>query len=133
VDLKALGKRLNGIRKARGLSLETLSAQARVAKNSIGPIENGKANPTLKTLEDIATTLGVPFGAYVGSIPSDEPASFDAAIDFLARFEGLEPVFQKMVLTLVYQDDRYTRGIRVPPEAQAEIQKLFGPLLKARS
>jgi transcriptional regulator with XRE-family HTH domain len=133
VNLKVFGRRLNAIRKAKGLSLQTLADDSGVAKNSIGPIENGKGNPQIETLKDLAETLGAPFALYIGEPPTGEAPSFSAAADFLARFEDLEPVFQRMVLTLIYKDARYTSGIHVPAGAQAEIHKLFGPLLKARS
>lgn len=52
-------KKFKTIRKGLGLSLSDISAKTGLDKSALSLIENGKSNPTHKTLEKIADALGV--------------------------------------------------------------------------
>ena len=52
-------KKLRVIRKGLGLSLGYVSDKSGVDKGALSLIENGKGNPTIKTLEKIVLVLGV--------------------------------------------------------------------------
>lgn len=68
---RLFGANLRHHRKAKGWTLEQLSEQVGVSRETIGKIERGVAAPLFETAEKIAATLGVPapalFGA--GTIP----------------------------------------------------------------
>ena len=50
---------LKRIREENNISIERLSKMAKVAKSSIVRIEDGSANPTMKTMFKLAKTLNV--------------------------------------------------------------------------
>jgi len=56
---KKVGENIREIRKKQGMSQEKLSELSRIDPKSIIQIENGKRNPTLKTLKKIALALKV--------------------------------------------------------------------------
>ena len=55
-----IGKRLKQARRARGLSVGALAADAGIGKGSLSEIENGTRNPTLSTLYVLANSLQLP-------------------------------------------------------------------------
>jgi transcriptional regulator with XRE-family HTH domain len=60
MDRKALfGKRIQEIRKARGLSQEGLAERAGISPQYVSNIERGKENPTLDMLFSLADALKV--------------------------------------------------------------------------
>lgn len=54
---KTLGEKIRTYRKERGLTQEKLAELASIDPKSIIEIENGKRNPTLKTISKIAQAL----------------------------------------------------------------------------
>jgi transcriptional regulator with XRE-family HTH domain len=56
---KKLGDNVKKLRQESRLSQSELAAELAVDKSYISNIENGKKNPTLKTIEKIAQVLGV--------------------------------------------------------------------------
>ncbi|MFZ6024573.1 MAG: helix-turn-helix domain-containing protein [Bacteroidota bacterium] len=56
---KALGERIQNLRKKRGLSQLALADEADIPLSQIGRIERGENNPTISTLYVIAMALGV--------------------------------------------------------------------------
>lgn len=54
-----LGKRVRQLRRARGLTLAQLGAAARLSHGFLSQVERDRARPSMSTLEDIATALGV--------------------------------------------------------------------------
>ena len=61
-DLAAtIGKRIREVRNVQGISLEELSFKAGLNAAHLGQIERGLRNPTIETLERIATALDVSF------------------------------------------------------------------------
>jgi len=57
--LKAFGKRVAEIRRARGLTQEQLAEKADITPLSIAFIEQGRRWPRLATLDKLAKCLGV--------------------------------------------------------------------------
>ncbi len=57
-DLK-LGKKLKRIRKECGMTQEKLAESTKLSTTFIGLIEIGKRRPSMKTLQKIASVLGV--------------------------------------------------------------------------
>jgi len=57
--LRKFGKRLSEIRIKKGLSLRELAALCDVDSSDIQKYESGLVNPTIATVGDLATGLGV--------------------------------------------------------------------------
>lgn len=57
--LKALGKKIQRLRKQKKLSQEELADMARISRVHMGYIEQGLRNPSLKVLTKISKVLGV--------------------------------------------------------------------------
>jgi transcriptional regulator with XRE-family HTH domain len=60
--VKALAANLRRLRGAQGRSLSDLARASGVAKATLSELEAARGNPTLDTLQALATALGVPFG-----------------------------------------------------------------------
>lgn len=56
--IRSLASRVRSLRRDRGLSQSELAAKIGLEQNAISLIENGRANPTLITLEQLAIALG---------------------------------------------------------------------------
>ena len=54
-----VGENIRKFRKQKGLTQEKLAEESRIDPKSIIQIENGKRNPTLKTLRRIAIALEI--------------------------------------------------------------------------
>lgn len=57
--LKDLGKQIHTRRKKLGLEIADLSDYSGVTPSTISNIENGKSNPTIKTIEKLLIPLGL--------------------------------------------------------------------------
>lgn len=75
LTLDTLGRHLQSLRLARGLSLSQLAADAGMAKSNLSRLEQGNGNPTLDTIWRLAGRLNVPFGNLVA--PISVPVSDD--------------------------------------------------------
>lgn len=60
--LETLGRHLQSLRLARGLSLSQLASDAGIAKSNLSRLEQGCGNPTLDTIWRLSLQLKVPFG-----------------------------------------------------------------------
>ncbi len=58
-SVKALGRRIQKLRQAAGLTQEELAENAEVSAKAIGLLESGRGNPALASLEAIAAALGI--------------------------------------------------------------------------
>jgi transcriptional regulator with XRE-family HTH domain len=58
---KNLASNVRRLRKARGWTQDSLAAEAEVEQAAISLIENGRSNPTLLMLENIASALDIGF------------------------------------------------------------------------
>ena len=54
------------LRTEKGLTQKALSARSYISERQIIRIENNKSNPTMTTLENIASALGVTIGELLG-------------------------------------------------------------------
>jgi len=66
---KLVGSRIRELRRARGLTQESLGERAGLSYKFIGEVERGMANPTLDTLAGIATALDVDVPELVSVAP----------------------------------------------------------------
>jgi transcriptional regulator with XRE-family HTH domain len=92
------------IRRARHLSQRQLAGRMQVPRTYISKIENGKAIPTLGSLERLATALGVEVSALVRDSRSvrDEEVASIFADPFLAEIAAALPHLDSLHRTLVY-------------------------------
>jgi transcriptional regulator with XRE-family HTH domain len=60
-NIELIGNNIRIFRQKSGLSQEQLALQSGMNTSYIGQIERGEKNPTIRTLEKIATTLGISF------------------------------------------------------------------------
>ena len=56
---KALARNVRRLRKDKGWTQDELAAKLNIEQTSVSLIENGRANPTLQTLEAVAASFGV--------------------------------------------------------------------------
>lgn len=70
LNLGVLGRNLQQLRQAKGVSLSQLALDAGIAKSNLSRLENGSGNPTLDTIWRLAVQLDVSFGSLVDSINS---------------------------------------------------------------
>jgi transcriptional regulator with XRE-family HTH domain len=59
--LKALARNVRRLRTAKGWTQDELAAKAKIEQTAVSLIENGRANPTVETVETIASCLDVAF------------------------------------------------------------------------
>jgi transcriptional regulator with XRE-family HTH domain len=92
------------IRRARHLSQRQLAGRMQVPRTYISKIENGKAIPTLGSLERLANALEVDISQLVRDSRSrrEEEAAAILADPFLAEIATLLPHLDSLHRTLVY-------------------------------
>ncbi|WIF94456.1 helix-turn-helix domain-containing protein [Caminicella sporogenes] len=61
-----VGKRIRKLRKERGLSLKELSKKTDISISFLSDIENGRSNPSLERLKDIARGLNTTVSYLLG-------------------------------------------------------------------
>ena len=95
---------MRDIRKARHLSQRQLANRMEVPRTYISKIENGKAIPTLGSLERLAEALEVDLCQLVRDSRSrrDEEVSAILADPFLAEIAALLPRLDSLQRTLFY-------------------------------
>ena len=60
IDVKfELGKRIQYLRKRRGMSQEDLALECKINKNYLSDMERGTRNPTIKILEKVSKGLNI--------------------------------------------------------------------------
>jgi transcriptional regulator with XRE-family HTH domain len=65
---ETLGRHIQSLRLARGLSLSQLAADAGIAKSNLSRLEQGYGNPTLDTIWRLSLQLQVPFGNLIAPV-----------------------------------------------------------------
>ncbi|KAA9377742.1 helix-turn-helix transcriptional regulator [Microbispora cellulosiformans] len=89
----AIGRRLRGLREARGLSLSELARRAGVGKATVSGLEHGTRNPTLETMYAIAAALSVPMSAL--TLDPGAPAGAASPVRGAAVVSTLLEVFRE--------------------------------------
>ena len=69
---KQIGKRIQYLRKQKGVSQLDLALDAGVNRNYLSDLERGERNPTLKVLVRIAEALGVDLSTLVKGVKEDQ-------------------------------------------------------------
>ena len=80
-DLTTLGQRLRHYRTAAGMTLGDLGDAVGVSPSQLSLHENGKREPRLSLLSDIADRLGVPLSQFLDETPPSERAALEIELD----------------------------------------------------
>ena len=73
---EAIAKNLNSIRKEQGMSIGKLARFTGLSKAAISQIEQGDGNPTINTINKLASALHVPYTALLNARESTANAVF---------------------------------------------------------
>ncbi len=65
-ELRQVGRKLRAVRKAKGMSQDSLAKKARVAREHLLRLEAGRHDPGVGTLSRLAKALGVPVTDLLG-------------------------------------------------------------------
>jgi transcriptional regulator with XRE-family HTH domain len=103
IELTTLGHRIRHSRVTRGLTLDELGALVGVAGSQLSLIENGKREPKLSLLQEIARATETD----MSELLSDEPPSRRAALEIELERAQASPVFSQLGLAPV----RVTKGM----------------------
>lgn len=85
LDSIALGRRVRHLRKAKGLTLDGLSALVGVAPSQLSLIENGKREPKISLLRVLASVLGAGVEDLLGAEPPSRRAALEIELERAQR------------------------------------------------
>jgi len=83
------GERIRGLRREKGLTQSQLAGDV-ITRNMLSQIENGQAQPSMRTLEHLASVLGVTPGWLLGESDSDPLAESKQLLRMGRGAEALE-------------------------------------------
>ena len=84
-DLATLGHRIRHFRGEAALTLDQLGAEVGIAGSQLSLIENGRREPRLSLIGDIAAALGVSVGELLDDAPPTERAGLEIELERLQR------------------------------------------------
>ena len=85
LDVISLGRRVRHLRKASGLTLDGLGELVGTAPSQLSLIENGKREPKLSLLKQLATALGTGLDELLGSEPPNRRAALEIELERAQR------------------------------------------------
>src|SRR6201995_3586387 len=85
LDLAMFGQRLKHARKAKGLTLADLGEKVGRTASVLSLIENGKREPRLSLVEQLATALGIPVTDLLKKQPPSRRAQLEIALEQAQR------------------------------------------------
>ncbi|KNH16093.1 XRE family transcriptional regulator [Arthrobacter sp. ZBG10] len=85
LDVISLGRRVRHLRKAAGLTLDGLGAAVGTAPSQLSLIENGKREPKLGMLQQLAAALGVGIEQLLGAEPPSRRAALEIELERYQR------------------------------------------------
>src|ERR1700749_546163 len=80
IDLVTFGQRLRHLRRGRGLTLSELGERIDRAPSVLSLIENGRREPKLSLIEQLATALSVPMTELLSRQPPSRRAQLEIAL-----------------------------------------------------
>jgi len=84
-DLVTLGQRIRHFRTRAGLTLDEVGERVGAAASHLSLIENGRREPRLSLLTDLAETFGVPVQELLDDTPPSERAALEIELDRAQR------------------------------------------------
>jgi predicted transcriptional regulator/transcriptional regulator with XRE-family HTH domain len=106
IDMAMFGQRLRHARRTRGLTLAELGERVGRTPSVLSLIENGKREPRLSLVEQMAAALGVPVTELLKKQPPSRRAQLEVALDQAQR----DPSYKALALP------ELRIGTRVPTE-----------------
>ena len=106
IDLLTFGQRLRHLRRMRGLTLTELGERVDRAPSVLSLIENGRREPKLSLIEQLATALSVP----MTELLSRQPPSRRAQLEIALADAQLDPSYRRLGLP------QLKVGARVPTD-----------------
>lgn len=97
LDVISLGRRVRHLRKGAGMTLDDLGAAVGAAPSQLSLIENGKREPKLGMLQQLATALAVSIDELLGA----EPPSRRAALEIELERAQRGPLYESLGLPTV--------------------------------
>src|ERR1700686_4005934 len=124
IDLATFGQRLRHLRRARGLTLSELGARAGRAPLALSLFENGRREPKLSLVEQLATALSVP----VTELLSRQPPSRRAQLEIAVSDAQQDPSYRRLGLPQLrigarVPTDRLEHLVAVAAELRAQQSK----------
>lgn len=107
MDKITLGIKLKSIRKSQGISLQNIAVNVGKTKSYISMIENSKAVPSLSTLRDIASYLGVTIADFFDNGSSVEESSHKETFDFNEDAKVIHSKKDEYNLFLLIQNPKF--------------------------
>src|ERR1700690_1563394 len=123
LDLAMFGQRLRHARRARGLTLADLGARVGRTPSVLSLIENGRREPRLSLVEQIANALDVPMTELLKKQPPSRRAQLEVALDHAQR----DPSYRALGLP------ELRVGTRVPSEILEHLVALATELRAQRA
>jgi transcriptional regulator with XRE-family HTH domain/predicted transcriptional regulator len=123
LDLAMFGQRLRHARRARGLTLADLGARVGRTPSVLSLIENGRREPRLSLVEQIANALDVPVTELLKKQPPSRRAQLEVALDHAQR----DPSYRALGLP------ELRVGTRVPSEILEHLVALSTELRAQRA
>ncbi|HTU74265.1 MAG TPA: helix-turn-helix domain-containing protein [Trebonia sp.] len=123
LDLATLGQRVRHLRRARGMTLAELGERVGSAPSVLSLLENGKREPKLSMVEQLAAALGVPVTELLKKQPPSRRAQLEIALETAQR----DPSYKALGLPSL------KAGARVPTEVLEHVVALAAELRAQRS
>src|SRR6201982_3222191 len=111
IDLVTFGQRLRHLRRMRGLTLSELGERSASAPLVVSLSENGRGEPKLSLIEQLATALSVP----MTELLSRQPPSRRAQLEIALADAQQEPSYRRLGLP------QLRIGARVPTDVLAHL------------
>jgi XRE family transcriptional regulator, fatty acid utilization regulator len=118
-----LGQRLRHLRRSRGLTLAELGERVGRAPSALSLLENGRREPKLSVLEDLARALSVPVEELLRRQAPSHRAQLEIALEEAQR----DPAYTELGLP------HLKVGTRVPTDVLEHLVKLAGALRDQRA
>ena len=118
-----MGQRLRHLRRSRGLTLAELGDRVGRAPSALSLLENGRREPKLSVLEDLAAALSVPVEELLRRQAPSRRAQLEIALEEAQR----DPAYAELGLP------HLKVGSRVPTDILEHLVKLAGALHEQRS
>jgi predicted transcriptional regulator/DNA-binding XRE family transcriptional regulator len=123
LDLATFGQRLRHLRRARGLTLAQVGEIVGRTPSVLSLIENGRREPRLSLVEQLAAALSVPVSELMKKQPPNRRAQLEIALEQAQR----DPSYRALGLPVLRV------GVRVPTEVLEHLVAMASELRAQRS
>jgi len=123
IDLVTFGQRLRHLRRTRGLTLTELGEKVGRAPSALSLLENGRREPKLSLIEQLASVLSVPMTELLSRQPPSRRAQLEIALNEAQQ----DPSYQRLGLP------QLKIGARVPTDVLEHLVAVAAELRAQRS